>query len=101
MTLKISDIGEYSVVRTDGWSGHDNLAALGYRHHPVATQGDPATTEAHLPMIHIVFGNLDAGLLGCWVATMGSVRSIYRPTSTNWCFDSIADAGPWWLLIAC
>lgn len=54
-----------SVVRTDGWIGYDNLATLGYRHHPVATQGDPAKTEAHLPMLHIVFGNLDAGLLGC------------------------------------
>lgn len=61
----IDAVTPYSVVRTDGWSGDDNLAALGYRHHPVATQGDPAKTEAHLPMIHIVFGNLDAGLLGC------------------------------------
>lgn len=54
-----------SVVRTDGWTGYDNLATLGYRHDPVAIQGDQAKTEAHLPMIHIVFGNLDAWLLGC------------------------------------
>lgn len=61
----IAAVIPHSVVRTDGWIGYDNLATLGYRHHPVATQGDPAKTEAHLPMLHIVFGNLDAGLLGC------------------------------------
>jgi hypothetical protein len=61
----VAAVTPYSVVRTDGWSGYDNLAGLGYRHHPLATQGDPAKTEAHLPMIHIVFGNLDAWLLGC------------------------------------
>lgn len=54
-----------SVVRTDGWTGYDNLTTLGYRHDPLAIQGDQAKTEAHLPMIHIVFGNLDAWLLGC------------------------------------
>jgi transposase-like protein len=54
-----------SVVRTDGWTGYDNLTKLGYQHDPLAIQGDQAKTEAHLPMIHIVFGNLDAWLLGC------------------------------------
>jgi len=53
-----------SEVRTDGWTGYDNLHKLGYRHRPVAIQGDQAKTEQHLPMIHIVFGNLDTWLLG-------------------------------------
>lgn len=51
-------------VRTDGWTGYENLEKLGYRHIPVAVQGDHAKTDQHLPMIHIVFGNLDAWLLG-------------------------------------
>lgn len=53
-----------SSVRTDGWTGYDNLTKLGYCHDPLAINGDQAKTEAHLPMIHIVFGNLDAWLLG-------------------------------------
>lgn len=51
-------------VRTDGWTGYDNLQKLGYRHKAVAIQGDHTKTDQHLPMIHIVFGNLDAWLLG-------------------------------------
>jgi len=51
-------------VRTDGWTGYDNLGKLGYVHKPVAVQGDQSNTDAHLPMIHVVFGNLDAWLLG-------------------------------------
>ena len=51
-------------ARTDGWSGYDNLSNLGYRHVAVSIQGDQAKTDQHLPMIHIVFGNLDAWLLG-------------------------------------
>lgn len=53
-----------SVVRTDGWTGYDPLAGLGYRHACAAARGDHAVTNTHLPMIHIVFGNLDAWLLG-------------------------------------
>jgi len=51
-------------VRTDGWTGYDNLHKLGYRHNVVSVLGDHVKTEQHLPMIHIVFGNLDAWLLG-------------------------------------
>ena len=57
-----------SSVRTDGWTDYDNLTKLGYRHAILwpskAIKGDQAKTEAHLPMIHIVFGNLDTWLLG-------------------------------------
>lgn len=51
-------------VRTDGWTGYDNLHKLGYRHNAVSVRGDHVKTGQHLPMIHIVFGNLDAWLLG-------------------------------------
>lgn len=51
-------------IRTDGWNGYDNLLKLGYKHIAVSIQGDQAKTDQHLPMIHIVFGNLDAWLLG-------------------------------------
>jgi transposase-like protein len=51
-------------VRTDGWGGYENLGKLGYKHKVVLIKGDHAKTDQHLPMIHIVFGNLDAWLLG-------------------------------------
>jgi transposase-like protein len=53
-----------TTVRTDGWVGYENLAKLGFRHEPVAVRGDHAKTDQHLPMIHIVSGNLDSWLLG-------------------------------------
>jgi transposase-like protein len=53
-----------SHVKTDGWSGYGDLERLGYVHEPLAINGDQSKTDAHLPMIHIVFGNLDAWLLG-------------------------------------
>lgn len=37
---------------------------VGYRHDPVTVQNDNLKLDQHLPMIHIVFGNLDAWLLG-------------------------------------
>lgn len=51
-------------VRTDGWTGYDNLQKRGYRHEAVSIGGDHIKADEHLPMIHIVFGNLDAWLLG-------------------------------------
>jgi transposase-like protein len=53
-----------SLVRTDAWVGYDRLGTLGYRHEALAICGDHAKTDKHLPMIHIVFGNLDTWLLG-------------------------------------
>jgi hypothetical protein len=51
-------------VRTDGWTGYDNIGKLNYQHKVVLIQGDHTKTDQHLPMIHIVFSNLDAWLLG-------------------------------------
>lgn len=60
----LASVAAGSHVRTDGWTGYDNLTKLGYRHDPIVIQGDQSKTEAHLPMIHIVFGNLTTWLLG-------------------------------------
>ena len=53
-----------STVRTDGWTGYDSLQSLGYTHHKLALNGDPAKAEAHLPMIHTIFSNLKAWING-------------------------------------
>jgi hypothetical protein len=51
-------------VTTDDWSGYGNLAAKGYRLTQVAQRGAPDVTEAWLPLIHLVFGNLKTWLNG-------------------------------------
>ena len=53
-----------TLVRTDGWQGYDGLTVGGWRHHGLAINADHSLTEAHLPMIHIVFSNLKAWILG-------------------------------------
>jgi len=63
-SVVLANIQMGAEVRTDGWTGYDNLNKLGYRHTAVPVRGDQAKTDQHLPMIHIVFGNLDAWLLG-------------------------------------
>lgn len=62
--MVLDNIDIRAEVRTDGWTGYDNLQKLGYKHLAVSVRGDHAKTDQHLPMIHIVFGNLDAWLLG-------------------------------------
>ena len=58
------NVAKGAVVRTDGWQGYDGLTKLGYDHEAAVSEGDPAKTEAHLPMIHIVFSNLKTWRLG-------------------------------------
>jgi len=53
-----------AIVRTDGRTECDPRDAAGYIHDRVAVHGDHALPDAHVPMIHIVFGNLDAWLRG-------------------------------------
>ncbi len=52
-----------SVVRTDGWH-YDELKAAGYRHIGIPLHGDPEATDAHLPLIHLIFSNLKTWILG-------------------------------------
>ena len=63
-SMVLANVRKKAEVRTDGWTGYDNLHGLGYKHIAVPIRGDQAKTDKHLPMIHIVFGNLDAWLLG-------------------------------------
>lgn len=51
-------------ITTDDWSGYDHLALQGYRLTQVAQRGDADITEKHLPLIHLVFGNLKTWLNG-------------------------------------
>jgi len=51
-------------ITTDDWSGYDRLAEKGYWLTQVAQRGDPEITETHLPLIHLVFGNLKTWLNG-------------------------------------
>lgn len=54
----------HSRAITDGWVGYDGLNALGYDHKPAVLGGDPEKAEQALPMIHLVFSNLKAWMLG-------------------------------------
>lgn len=51
-------------ITTDDWPGYDNLAEKGYRLTQVAQRGDPDIADKHLPLIHLVFGNLKTWLNG-------------------------------------
>jgi transposase-like protein len=53
-----------STIVTDGWQGYDKLASMGFDHRPVVLHGDPDMAEKHLPMIHLVFGNLKTWING-------------------------------------
>jgi transposase-like protein len=55
-----------SDVVTDGWQGYANLQALGYNHKPTIIGGDHEKTDTFLPMVHLVFSNLKAWLLGTY-----------------------------------
>ena len=54
-----------AAVVTDGWHGYRPLTALGYRHLPVAAQGDPEIAEEFLPISHLIFSNLKSWIRGC------------------------------------
>ena len=51
-------------VRTDGYRGYDKIRTLGYAHNPMTLNGDAEKAEAHLPMIHLVFSNLQTWING-------------------------------------
>lgn len=53
-----------TTVITDGWDGYNDLDKLGYNPFAFAARGDPEVTEAHMPMIHLVFSNLKTWLRG-------------------------------------
>ena len=51
-------------ITTDGSQGYDHLTEMGYKHRQITMDGDPVKLDKYLPMIHIVFSNLKAWLLG-------------------------------------
>lgn len=52
-----------SLVRTDGWQGYNDLRPT-WRHEGLALNASPALTDAHLPMIHLIFSNLKTWVQG-------------------------------------
>lgn len=66
-----------TLIRTDGWGAYDDLDKLGYCHEAVSILGDHAKSDQHLPMIHIVFSNLDAWLLGTHHGVSGKYLQAY------------------------
>ncbi|MCX7116319.1 MAG: IS1595 family transposase [Legionellales bacterium] len=60
----VDSIAPKSHIITDGWVGYNGLRGLDYDHAPVVLGGDPEKTDQALPMIHIVFSNLKAWILG-------------------------------------
>jgi transposase-like protein len=60
----ITSVEPHSHIITDGWVGYDGLTVQGYDHAPVVLGGDPEEAEKALPMIHLVFSNLKAWILG-------------------------------------
>lgn len=59
-------IARRSDVTTDDWSGYDKLSVgAGLQHLQIHERGNPAVAEEYLPLIHLVFSNLKAWLIGC------------------------------------
>ena len=63
-TFALESVQPSTHITTDDWSGYSNLASRGYQLTQIAQRGDPNVTEAYLPLIHLVFGNLKTWLNG-------------------------------------
>ena len=51
-------------VVTDGWGAYGSLAGKGYEHIAAVENNDAKVAEEYLPLIHLIFSNLKAWLLG-------------------------------------
>lgn len=52
------------MIVTDDWAGYDGLNEMGFEHLAVAERGEARIAEEYLPLIHLVFSNLKAWILG-------------------------------------
>lgn len=59
-----SSVAPNSTIRTDAWNGYEPLASLGFNHERLILNGNAAKTDAHLPMIHLIFSNLKTWIMG-------------------------------------
>lgn len=65
LTRFVSDsVEDRTMVVTDGWGAYDGLGEMGFEHLPVAERGEARIAEEYLPLIHLVFSNLKAWILG-------------------------------------
>ena len=77
------NVAKGAVVHTDGWTGYDDLEALGYVHKPLVIDGDPEEIRSPSSDDHIAL----ASSHGCSEPTTALVIAICRHTSTNLCSD--------------
>jgi transposase-like protein len=59
-----STVASGASIITDDWSGYAKLGESGYGHTAVAERGDRQVAEHFLPIIHLVFSNLQTWLRG-------------------------------------
>jgi transposase-like protein len=57
-------VAKGSMIFTDGWHAYEPLKRLGYEHEAVTLGGDLKLADVVLPLIHLVFSNLKAWLIG-------------------------------------
>lgn len=53
-----------TMVVTDAWQGYAPLTEYGFEHLPVAERNESRIAEEYLPLVHLVFSNLKAWLIG-------------------------------------
>ena len=63
-SFMLDSVAKDTTIFTDGWHGYEALKRLGYDHESVTLGGDPKLAAAALPLIHLVFSNLKAWLIG-------------------------------------
>jgi hypothetical protein len=64
LSFVTENVAKGTLVRTDGHAPYRELSRDGFHHEPLTIAGEPDKTDAHLPMIHLVFSNLKTWILG-------------------------------------
>jgi hypothetical protein len=53
-----------TTIITDDWGIYAGIAKRGYEHLAIAAQGDPQVSDEFMPIVHLVFSNLETWLRG-------------------------------------